>query len=236
MVSWASRMCVAASRPLCVEEEVLSQLVASTVTSSVLCGLLYVGVVKLLCYGVLVWKQNCSTPSLSEPGQRGVGACSMSSSAQELYLIEGVGDCNEWKKHDCSTSSSTGSVVLQIQSSELSVVMNDVWSVLERNCSTASTSSWEWLLCYDEGVGDWKSLWVTATEWNTAVPRVHAISQGGLVVMNHVWKRYAFTQVVRGQWDQTWFRADFYLVVITDLPVVMDDVWNVLLCRLWLGV
>ncbi len=45
------------------------------------------------------------------------------------------------KKHDCSTSSSTGSVVLQIQSSELSVVMNDVWSVLERNCSTASTSS-----------------------------------------------------------------------------------------------
>ena len=47
-------MCVAARRLLCVEEEVLSQLVASTVTSSVLCGLLYVGVVKLLCYGVLV--------------------------------------------------------------------------------------------------------------------------------------------------------------------------------------
>ena len=39
---------------MCVEEEVLSHLVASTVTSSVLCGLLYVGVVKLLCYGVLV--------------------------------------------------------------------------------------------------------------------------------------------------------------------------------------
>ena len=109
-LSWASRMCVAARRLLCVEEEVLSQLVASTVTSSVLCGETFYmgGVVKLLCYGVLVWKQNDSAPSLSEPGRRGVGACSMSSSVQELYLIEGVGDCNEWKKtHDCSTSTST---------------------------------------------------------------------------------------------------------------------------------
>ena len=34
---------------------------------------------------------------VSEPGRRGVGHCSMSSSAQEgvLYLIEGVGDCKE---------------------------------------------------------------------------------------------------------------------------------------------
>ena len=41
---------------VCVEEEVLSQLVASTVTSSVLCGETFYmgGVVKLLCYGVLV--------------------------------------------------------------------------------------------------------------------------------------------------------------------------------------
>ena len=30
--------------------------------------------------------------------------------------------------------------MLQIQSSELLVVMNGVWSVLERNCSTASAS------------------------------------------------------------------------------------------------
>ena len=49
-------MCVAARRLLCVEEEVLSQLVASTVTSSVLCGETFYmgGGVKLLCYGVLV--------------------------------------------------------------------------------------------------------------------------------------------------------------------------------------
>ena len=62
----------------------------------------------------------------------------------------------------------------------------------------------------------WRRCWrlkVIAIEWNTAVPKV-----------------------VRGQWDQTWFHADFYLVVISDLPVVMDDVWNVLLRRLWLGV
>ena len=48
-------MCVAARRLLCVvEEEVLSQLVASTVTSSVLCGEAFYmgGGVKLLCVGV----------------------------------------------------------------------------------------------------------------------------------------------------------------------------------------
>ena len=45
-VSWVSRMCVAARRLLCVRRGGVR------------------GVVKL-CYAVLVWKQNCSTPSLS---------------------------------------------------------------------------------------------------------------------------------------------------------------------------
>ena len=50
-------MCRSSQAAVCVEEEeVLSQLVASTVTSSVLCGEAFYmgGVVKLLCYGVLV--------------------------------------------------------------------------------------------------------------------------------------------------------------------------------------
>ncbi len=71
-----------------VEEEVLSQLVASTVMSSVLCG-------ETFYMGGGVKAKRFRPPSLSESGRRGVGACSMSSSVQELYLIEGVGDCNE---------------------------------------------------------------------------------------------------------------------------------------------
>ena len=49
-------MCRSSQAAVCVEEEVLSQLVASTVTSSVLCGETFYmgGGVKLLCYGVLV--------------------------------------------------------------------------------------------------------------------------------------------------------------------------------------
>ena len=48
-----------------------------------------------LLYGRWCENKTIPPPSLSEPGRRGVGACSMSSSVQELYLIEGVGDCNE---------------------------------------------------------------------------------------------------------------------------------------------
>ena len=49
-------MCRSSQVAVSVEEEVLSQLVASTVTSSVLCGETFYmgGGVKLLCYGVLV--------------------------------------------------------------------------------------------------------------------------------------------------------------------------------------
>ena len=56
-VSWVSRMCVAARRLLCVRRGGVR------------------GVVKL-CYAVLVWKQNCSTPSLSSaaPPRRAAAA------------------------------------------------------------------------------------------------------------------------------------------------------------------
>ena len=77
-------MCVAARRLLCVcvvEEEVLSQLVASTVMSSVLCG-------ETFYMGGGVKAKRFRPPSLSESGRRGVGACSMSSSVQETVTNE----------------------------------------------------------------------------------------------------------------------------------------------------
>ena len=64
-----------------VEEKVLSQLVASTVMSSVLCG-------ETFYMGGGVKAKRFRPPSLSESGRRGVGACSMSSSVQETVTNE----------------------------------------------------------------------------------------------------------------------------------------------------
>ena len=122
-------MCRSSQAAVCVvEEKVLSQLVASTVMSSVLCG-------ETFYMGGGVKAKRFRPPSLSESGRRGVGACSMSSSVQETVTNE--------KKNKHTTvprRRPRRPLVLQIQSSELSVVMNGVWNVLERNSSTAFAS------------------------------------------------------------------------------------------------
>ena len=192
-----------------------------------------VWVVKWSCSVTTGWleresgeKQNCSTASLSEPGRRGVG------------------DCKEW--NTTVPRRYPRICCVAIQSSELSAVTNDVWNVLDRvggkevktklfHSILLLVSVLEQLLCYDEDVGDWK---VIAIEWNTAVISRGTCYDESRLETLHLTQVLVWygKKVVRGQWDQTWFHADFYLVVISDLPVVMDDVWNVLLRRLWLGV
>ena len=72
-----------------------------------------------------------------------------------------------------------------IQSRELSVVMNDVWNVLDRvgrgesgeNNIHLLMSVLEQLLCYDERHWRLKSLWVTATN---ETQLFHAVFHAGV--------------------------------------------------------